>query len=1379
MTQHWPRRENRDKLGHQSHANAMKNSFRLVRGCFVLACALVSVRAAELSVKDGLLFHLDAANQSTRRQSAGLPSIGNGRPLDRWLDSSGGPLVATQPAAASRPVFRADDAEAFVRFDGKDDYLAIASAKRRMKEVTLFVLAAPRSNRGFFTGMFGGAVAGQNDYTSGLNLDLGPTSTKELSVLNVESVGAGGFRNFIQPGKNLASPLPFEGFHVFTVRSKVGAKGNEMFLDGIKLGERERKESTIGLDDMVIGGRIYSNDGGEPPFAQGFFDGDIAAVLVYERALNDSERTKVEESLFARTPALNALATGSRGHALETLKDAPTVQMFVPGFTAEEMPLKMRNLTGIRYRYDGVLVGLGYDGRIHLITDTDGDGREDKSTVFWDQSVLRGPIGMALLPKSDWRGDGVFVASKGKVSLILDRDRDGTADEELIVAKGWKEIMQSVDAIGLAVDPKDGSIYFGLGTENFANGYLIDGASGKSNFKITTEHGTIQRVSADFSKRETVCTGVRFTCALAFNRHGDLFASEQEGATWLPNGNPFDELLHIQPGLHYGFPPRHPKHLPQVIDEPPVFEYGPQHQSTVGMIFNEGVNGGPSWGPTNWAGDALLCGESRGKLYRTKLVKTPAGYVAQNHLIASLTMLLVDACVTPKGDLLLACHSGPPDWGTGPAGEGKIFRVRHVAKTTPQPVLAWAAAPDEFRIAFDRPLRDSDWVGAREKTRIEAGRYVSAGDRFETIRPGYQVVRDQMAAPRRWVDVQSLALSADRRTLVLRVPRQTEAVSYAITLPTPASWQTKSTIVQKPEIDVVLMLNGIQATLEAGGQSSKIVLPHSTPAVARAFTAGSEDHEAFFKQLDEVSANTRTLTLRGGVNVGNIFVPSVQPGTTLDWDLSADAFANRTMSVRQDFSATTPRDVPVKADRKTSIAPLQLALSGPLALNGSGLTFALDDKVRPITQARLSLPWASTTAEKKSDGEALARSDVKGNWLHGRRVFFADGGCATCHTLRGEGTAFGPDLSNLVFRDRDSVFHDITKPSATINPDMTGSLVKFEDGTEVSGIVQTLNDEKIVVRQPANAQTERPRRDVASIEPMKNSLMPDAMAENLSPKQMEDLLTFLLTNPLEPTRITRLDPPMPPARTREEIAGFVPSASTVPDTSKPLDILLCIDDKDHGVDEHDYPVWQQRWSKLLALADNVTVTTAKVFPTREQLAASDVTIFYSRNSGWNTERAKLLDEYQQRGGGLVYLHWAVAGGKEATALAERIGLGAGLIKFRHGDMELAFTQPTHPITQGFTKLKLIDESYWMLSGDEGRVSVLAKAVEENAPRTQLWSYEKGNGRVFGSIPGHYMWTFDDPLYRVIVLRGICWAAKLENVDRLSELALVGARVAGK
>src|SRR5205085_6337459 len=99
-----------------------------------------------------------------------------------------------------------------------------------------------------------------------------------------------------------------------------------------------------------------------------------------------------------------------------------------------------------------------------------------------------------------------------------------------------------------------------------------------------------------------------------------------------------------------------------VIDEPSVFNYGPQHQSTCGMVFNDPVNGGPVFGPPWWDGDALITGESRGKLWRTKLVRTEAGYVAQNYLFAALNMLTIDNCVSPAGDLVVACHSGPPDW---------------------------------------------------------------------------------------------------------------------------------------------------------------------------------------------------------------------------------------------------------------------------------------------------------------------------------------------------------------------------------------------------------------------------------------------------------------------------------------------------------------------------------------------------------------------------------------------------------------------------------------------------------------------------------------------------------------------------------------------
>src|SRR4029079_12303053 len=295
------------------------------------------------------------------------------------------------------------------------------------------------------------------------------------------------------------------------------------------------------------------------------------------------------------------------------------------------------------------------------------------------------------------------VASKGKLSLIADTDRDGKADRETVVAEGWKELPHGGDALGVAFAKRDGGVYFGLGCTDFTNAYQV-GKDGKPRYSLADERGTILRVAPDFKSREIVATGIRFPVALRFNREGDLFCTDQEGATWLPNGNPLDELLHIQPGRHYGFPPRHPKHLPNVIDEPSVFDYAPQHQSTCGLNFNDAANSGLTFGPAWWAGDAFVCGYSRGKIWRTKLVNTPFGYVAQNQLLACLSALTVDACVSPRGDLVISTHSGQPDWGSGPNGKGKLSQIRHTDTNTPQPVLAWNASPTELRVVFDRPL---------------------------------------------------------------------------------------------------------------------------------------------------------------------------------------------------------------------------------------------------------------------------------------------------------------------------------------------------------------------------------------------------------------------------------------------------------------------------------------------------------------------------------------------------------------------------------------------------------------------------------------------------------------------------------------------------
>ncbi len=542
----------------------------------------------------------------------------------------------------------------------------------------------------------------------------------------------------------------------------------------------------------------------------------MAALTFFAAALLRAEPPRLAEAPFV------------------TVSNPPPIQMLVPGFTVRELPLTLNNLNSFAYAPDGRLFALAYDGNVFQLKDTDGDGLEDTATYFFknNHNEIPASIGMA------WGPGGLYIASQGRVIRLRDKG-DGTGELET-VTKGWvgpaRAAGSSLDAIGMAVDAS-GNIFFGIGCDDYSAAYRVNKDTGKSEYNLHSERGTILKVSPDWKTRETVATGLRFTVALAFNTNGDLFCTDQEGATWLPNGNPFDELLQIQPGRHYGFPPRHPKYLPGVIDEPSVFDYAPQHQSTCGLHFNEPTAGGQKiWGPSWWRGDALVAGESRGKIWRTKLVKTATGYVAQNNLIACLTMLTIDATPTPQGGLVITCHSGAPDWGTGPGGKGKLFKISYTGKTAPQPVLAYAASPTETRIIFDRPLDPAQFKNLVAQSAVTMGRYVTAGERFESFRPGYQAVKDQREIPRYDLPVLSAGITPDNRTIVLQSLPRTTAVNYAVKLPESADTNrpvdsARHELPQHAAIDLLTDLTGVEATWQSSNKKSPTAdwsgwLPH-------------------------------------------------------------------------------------------------------------------------------------------------------------------------------------------------------------------------------------------------------------------------------------------------------------------------------------------------------------------------------------------------------------------------------------------------------------------------------------------------------------------------------------------------------------------------
>ena len=252
----------------------------------------------------------------------------------------------------------------------------------------------------------------------------------------------------------------------------------------------------------------------------------------------------------------------------------------------------------------------------------------------------------------------------------------------------------------------------------------------------------------------------------------------------------------------------------------------------------------------------------------------------------------------------------------------------------------------------------------------------------------------------------------------------------------------------------------------------------------------------------------------------------------------------------------------------------------------------------------------------------------------------------------------------------------------------------------------------------------------------------------------------------------------PPPRSRAEVDAVL-AKSPKPDANakpRPLHILLVAGKKDHGPGEHDYPAWQKQWEPLLEKSPGVTVSTAFGRPEAKQWEGVDLAVFYCWGPQfWGDDLYQHLDPFLARGGGLVVLHSAVIPDKsqDPEALARRIGLAyPPSIKYRHGPLDLRFTAPgDHPITRGLpSPLRLVDESYWPEVGDVGKVNVLAAQTEEGKDRPMAWTLEPGKGRVFCTLLGHYAWTFDDPLARLLILRGMAWAAG-EPTVRFEPLAV--------
>nr|MDQ3333092.1 PQQ-dependent sugar dehydrogenase [Planctomycetota bacterium] len=333
---------------------------------------------------------------------------------------------------------------------------------------------------------------------------------------------------------------------------------------------------------------------------------------------------------------------------------------------------------------DGLRAFSEHQDRIRLLTDTDGDGVIDQSTVFADGfNAPEDGTGSGVLKV----GDDVFYTNIPHLWRLKDKNGDGVADEQEKLASGFgvRVAFRGHDMHGLVMGP-DGRLYFSIGDRGF------NVTTKEDKQLVMPDRGAVFRCETDGSNLEVFASGLRNPQELAFDDYGNLFTGDNNSdsgdkARWVyvAEGSDSGWRMYYQYLDDRGPWNREMMWLP--YDAPP-FDYEAATGVPVGVAVKDvqpayilppvtNLGDGPS-GLTHYPGVGLsdrydghffLCdfrGTPNNSGVRSFAVKPKgAGFEVVDSHEFIWSILATDADFAPDGRFIIS------DWVNGWNGEGK------------------------------------------------------------------------------------------------------------------------------------------------------------------------------------------------------------------------------------------------------------------------------------------------------------------------------------------------------------------------------------------------------------------------------------------------------------------------------------------------------------------------------------------------------------------------------------------------------------------------------------------------------------------------------------------------------------------------------------
>jgi cytochrome c oxidase cbb3-type subunit III len=142
----------------------------------------------------------------------------------------------------------------------------------------------------------------------------------------------------------------------------------------------------------------------------------------------------------------------------------------------------------------------------------------------------------------------------------------------------------------------------------------------------------------------------------------------------------------------------------------------------------------------------------------------------------------------------------------------------------------------------------------------------------------------------------------------------------------------------------------------------------------------------------------------------------------------------------------------------------------------------------------------------------MAVTPVTGDPENGKVIFFGRGDCSRCHMANGQGGFMGSDLSSFASTQSPvEIRSAITSSNRNLDPRKRVVIVTTGNGQTLTGLARNEDNFSLQLQTTDGAFHLLNKSEMQKIEYQPRSLMPDDYASRLSSKELDDLVSYLVS----------------------------------------------------------------------------------------------------------------------------------------------------------------------------------------------------------------------------------------------------------------------------